>query len=360
MDAYTPTEYAILTARHVTVGYGADLLNEQDQVIDDLSPDLVGGVVERNNYASVHGTCDLELLRALPWTTVRVRPWQEVQAAAGTVRRNLGVYVLTTPDVALSDDDTTVYEVQGYDKLHLLQHEVGDTYVVAAGTGYLDAARQAIVDAGVTGLPALFDGTASASVLADPFVWVLDTSEPVTWLRVVNDLLAAIGYRGLWVDHDGRFRSEPYQSPAVRPPEWTFDLADPRTNIVAPARTLTVDEFERINYWRFVRDGMTTQPTEGNGLYTVDRSEGAPRRPRVVQVQAADQSALQSIGDAEVDAASRRTRLLDAACGPLPILGHFDVSTWIDPELGPLKVLTRSHVIPLDGAEDTALTLEVL
>lgn len=359
MRAYTPEEYRLLTARNVTVGFGAELLDENDQVLEDLSADLAGGEVERSNYSTVHGTCTLELLRALDWTTARVRPWQTLRDAAGSARFNLGVYLLTTPEQPLGED-TTTYTVQGYDKLHLLQHIVGDTYVVAAGTGYLDAVRQAITDAGVTGLPPLFDGTAQDKTLPEPMVWVLDPSDLTTWIGVVNDLLSAIGYRGLWVDHDGRFRSEPYQSPAIRPPEWVYDLADPRTNIVGPERTLTVDEFEQLNWWRFIRDGLDTRPLEGTGQYTVDRRDGAPKRGKIERLTAADQESLVAQGDQIVDTDTRVTRKLEISTGPLPILGHFDVATFLDPELGALKVLSHSHTIPLDGGDDVSINLEIL
>lgn len=359
MQPFTAAEAAVLTARAIVVDYGADLLDAQDRVVDDLSPVLAGGVVERHNHAAVHGTCDLVLHRSLDWTSARVRPWQEVRAGSVAVRRNLGVYVLTTPDQVVTDEDTPTYEVQGLDKLHLLQHEIGDTYVVPAGTTYLDAVRQAIVDAGVTGLPALFDGTAQATTLDAPRVWFLDPSSPATWLRVANDLLAEIGYRGLWVDQDGRYRSEPYQSPRIRPVEWTHDLADPRTNIVGPGRTLTLDEFDRVTWWRFVQEGLGVQPVEGAGLYTVDLDDGGPVRRRVLAVRAADQAALEAIGNQEIDQASRRGRTLEITTGPLPILGHFDVTAYLDPILGPLKAVTVSHSIPLDGG-DVSLTLEVL
>lgn len=359
MQPFTAAEAEALQARQVVVEFGADLLDAQDRVVGDLSPDLSGGAVSRSNYAAVHGTVDLTLHRALDWGTARVRPWQAVQAGAVKVRRNLGVYVLTTPDRVATDEDTVTYEVQGLDKLHLLQHEIGDTYVVAAGISYLDAARQAIADAGVTGLPALFDGTAQDKTTAAPLVWLLDTDDPATWLRVVNDLLAEIGYRGLWVDQDGRFRSEPYLSPVYRPVEWTHDLTDPRTNIVGPERTLTTDTFDRVTWWRFVQEDLGVQPVEGAGLYTVTRPDGGPERRRVVSIRAADQAALQARGDQEIDQAERRTRTLEITTGPLPILGHFDVAQIKDPALGTLKVLTRSHEIPLDGG-DVSLTLEVL
>lgn len=359
MQPYTAAEAAALVSRQVVVDYGLDLLNDEDQVVGDLTPDLAGGTVARSNYAAVHGTVDLTLHRALDWGTARVRPWQAVTGKGVTVRRNLGVYVLTTPDTVATDDDAPTYEVQGLDKLHLLQHEIGDTYVVPAGTAYLDAARQAITDAGVTGLPALFDGTAIDKATTAPLVWLLDTEDPATWLRVVNDLLAEIGYRGLWVDQDGRYRAEPYQSPAVRPVEWTHDLDDDRTNIVGPERTLTTDTFDRVTWWRFVQDDLGVQPVEGAGLYTVARPDGGPERRRVLKVRAADQAALVSIGLQEIDKAERRTRTLEITTGPLPILGHFDVSRIEDPDLGTLKVLTQSHEIPLDGG-DVSLTLEVL
>ena len=354
----TATDLALLTAANLTVDFGAELLDANDMLIEDISADLIGGTPSRKNYADVHGTCSIDLLRALDWPNARVRLYQTLTAGTLTKRYNMGTFLPTVPDHAVGETPPT-FSVGGMDKLHLLQGFVGDTYVVPTGDGYLAAATAAITAAGVTGLAPLFDGAAQNKTLTEPMVWVLDPSDLTSWLRVINDLLAAIGYRGLWVDGDGRFRSEPYQNPATRPSEYTFDLNDPNTNIVGDPRTYSVDEFEALNWWRFIRDGMNVAPVEGAGQYTVDRSAGGVQRRKPVKVTAADQAALVSLGDRTVTEDTLVTRRLKITTGPMPVLGHFDVVTLIDPVLGTLKCLVHSYSTPLNGDEVT-YDLEVI
>lgn len=356
MDSYTDQERKVLTARQIDVDFGLELLDDDDRLLDEIGDDLIGGTVDRELYRAVHGSCDLSLLA--DYSGRRVRPWQSVTAAAGTVRRPLGVFLLTTPERDQTDDDRDVWSTQGVDKLHTLQHQIADTYVVGSGTSYLTAVRDAITAAGSTGLAPYLDGTAVDATLDGDRVWVCDPDVPVSWLRVVNDLLSEIGYRGLWVDRLGRFRSEPYRSPAVRATEWDFDLTDPRTSIVDPTRKLTRDSFDGFNFWRFVREG-DVRPVDGNGRYTVDRSNGSQLRPRFERLQVADHAALVARGDQLVDADTRSTQLLEITTGPLPIVGHADVARYVDPELGTLRVQTRTWRVDL-AAGSTDLTLEIV
>ena len=180
-----------------------------------------------------------------------------------SARFNLGVYALTSPESPRGEDPVT-YEVDGYDLLYLLSRTgPGDTYVVNAGTGYLAAAQAAITAAGISA-PVQFDGTLAATTLPTAMVWVL-TEQADSWLRIINDLLAAINYRGLWADEDGRLRSGPYAAPETRAVEWVFDTANLRTNLVGEERTMSADVWGIPNVWRFVRRGMTVQPVEGAG-----------------------------------------------------------------------------------------------
>ncbi len=359
--ALTPDQIVTLvTAANLRVDFGAELLDANDQVIEDISEDLAGGEVEHNNFADVHGTCSLQLSRELDWNTARVRPYQTLTAEGLTKTWPLGVFLLTTPETPLGENPKT-YTVAGYDKLHLLQKPVGDTYFVATGTGYLVAVAQVITAAGYTGVAPFLDGTAVEKTLAAPMVWVLDTKSPTRYIDVVNALLSAIGYRGLYADASGRFRSEPYQSPAIRPPVWTFDLGDSRTQIVGERRTLTTDGFTQTNWWRFIRTGQSVAPTEGSGMYTVDLSAGGTKVKSVTERNAADQASLEAAGDVIVQAAQQVTRTLEITTGPWPVAGHLDVVQYKDPA-GAMdhRCEVRSWRMPLDGKSDMSLTLEVL
>jgi hypothetical protein len=353
---------ALLQAPSLTVSAGCELLDLNDNLVADISTDLAGGDVSRQNFANVHGTCSLGLSRALQWGRDRVRPYMTLTGAGVTARFNLGVFVMTTPAQPGKESPAT-FQVQGYDKLYLLDSPVGDTYQVIAGTNYLTAVTN-VIAAGGGGTRVNLDTTAAAKTLPADMVWPLQETTPAKWLTVANDLLAAIGYRGLWVDQDGWYRSSPYVLPAQRAMEWTFDLGNPRTNIVGEDRQLTQDLWSVPNWWRFIQRSTATgtAPTGTAGMYTVtNQSAGISSidaRGRTVRkvlwLDAADQASLQAQGDVLVAADKQVAAVYDITTGPFPIAGHFDIATYSDSALGgSAKVQARSWKLPLDGSDMT-------
>ena len=359
--ALTPAEIAALvTAGILEVGYGARLIGAYGQPLEDITADLVGGEIEHHNYADIHGTCRISLSRELAWLTDRVLVYQTLTSSDYTLTQNLSVYTLTTPEMQIGERPTT-YDVLGYDKLQLFAKPVGDTYVVSAGTGYLEAVYAVFAAAGLGSAGTInIDSSAVDKTLSEPMVWGLDPASPTTYLTIVNDLLEQIGYRGLWCDGTGAYRSEPYQSPAERAPSWTLDTSDQQTCIVGESRSLTMDVAEPTNWWRFIRANHPTQPVEDDGLYTVDLSGEGAKYKRVVSIDAVDQTTLEALGDAIVQSDRQTARTITCATGPGLPLGHFDVLRFVDPE-GQLNVKTvvQSWSIPLDGG-DISLTLEVV
>ena len=344
----------VLVSPTLVTDFGVNLLDDDDRPVQDISADVLSLSVSRDLHADIHGSCDITLTRDLRWGLDRVRPWFAVaRSESGPWHRwNLGVYLLTSPEEAAGEEPRT-RAVNGVDKLWLLDRPVGDTYVIPKGTSYLDAIRQVLTDAGASG-GLLLDGDRQATTLADDAVWILTDAER-TWLRVINDLLAMIGYRGLWVDEDGRFRSAPYQPPSEVGSVWTFDTMDVLEGIAGEDRKLSADVYDQPSYWRFVRK-MDGTPTEGDGIYTVDRSAGVqyPRR-KVAFLDAADQAALIAQGNAIVAEDTANTRLLSFDSSPLP-LTHADVVTVNDPGL---SVWVRAQVRKWTLTDDGSLSLEM-
>ena len=493
----------LLTGDQITVATGLELLDSRNQVVADISDDLVGGSVSHDGRGEVHGSCSLQLQRALAWGRDRVRPYMVLSNAAVEARFNLGAYVLTTPQTKQGETPTT-YDVQGYDLLQPLLDPVGDTYVVipeeganviansdfesgitgwesnwlfgvrtpatlasstlhptsgtkslevtwptttgdtwvntftsqfivgktyrfeadvwvpldgpdefkfevafvatsewfvptkgatnhfewlwtatvsegfpglttrgavagrktwidkfravALSTTCLDAVRT-VIDVAGGGAPLLVDGTQQVAVLDGPMVWALTASSSTRWLDIINDLLAAVGYRELWVDQDGNFRTEPYQDPKTLPSEWTFDLADEKTNLVGDERTLDEDVWSAPNWWRFIRRGMSVAPVEGDGVYTVQNPTRGPSsqasigrvRRKVVELDAVDQASLVAQGDQIVIEDTAVARTVTLSVDPLPIAGHLDVVTYKDGSVA-VKAEVTSWGLNFDGS----------
>ncbi|MCU1677276.1 MAG: hypothetical protein JWM93_2034 [Frankiales bacterium] len=358
------------------VSSGCELLAGDLSVVDDISSDLLSGSITHVVDADgQHGTIAIQLSRELAWGIALIRPYMVLSNGDVTARFNCGVFALTTPERLIGSPIPT-FDVQGYDRLYLLCRSVGDAYSITGGTLVLQAVRDTIAAAGLTGV--LLDGTAQDKTLPTNMVWPLLRAQrdergrflpghdtDYAWLDIVNDLLAVIGYRRLWVDENGFFRSEPDVDPLVRAVEFAFDFDDVKV-IVGPNRTLVHDSWQVPNRWVFVQQNRASEapaPTEGDGVYTVP-PPGAPHLPdqlgrdldwpSVVHLDAADQATLVAQGDARVAADRRVATTLKVTTAPFPVVGHGDVYTYTDTALGStVKVTSLMWTLDLLGADMT-------
>lgn len=349
---------SLLLGDSLTVTAGAERLNSSLVVQEDISNDLLAGSIERVMGATVHGTCKLEISRVLAWGTDLVRPYMILSNGTVTARFNLGVFTLTTPERPVGLTPET-YSCAGYDRLYLLNRPVGDTYIVTAGTSYLAAVQNVVSAAGLSGV--YLDSTAQGKTLPTDMVWPLKPAQgqagSTSWLNVINDLLSAISYRGLWADENGLFRSEPYVTPSARAPEFTF-TTDAAT-IVGQDRTFTQDIWNVPNRWVFVQQNLTAAPADGAGQYTVNNvSNGLTSQnsrglvwPKVVELAAADQASLQAQGDVIAAADQQVAAELKVTLGPFPAAGHWDVYAYSDSAISVSKVVCTQWQLDLSGAD---------
>lgn len=363
---------ALLQCDALETAAGCEVLNADLTVREDISDDLLeaGSRTEHHLANTIHGTCALRLTRALVWGVDLVRPYMVLTDPVGgtTGRVNLGVYQLVTPERPVGEDPTT-YSTSGFDRLYLLARQVGRDYAAMAGTTYRQALLDAFTAAGVTGV--LIEGTAADDVLPVDRLWPLigrstdpdQTTSPVTWLRVVNDLLRAINFRAVWCDEDGRFRCQAYIEPAERPGEFLFTADDPRVTIIGEERTVVEDVFKTPNVWVFRqtnRPDSAPAAVEGDGIYTVRNDLDGPTSvaarglewPSVIDYEAATQDKLVELGNRRVANDRRLTTTFEVATGPFPVAGHADVFTYADSDAaGTVKVQALSRTLPLDGSD---------
>ncbi len=354
----------IITGDSLEVSAGLELLDQNRNLIEDISDDLVGGKIMRDNHATIHGTCELQLARQLTWGKQYVQPYMILKrhltpTEVVRARFNLGVYILTTPATPRGEDPV-IYECQGYDLLYLLSRTgPGDTYVVASGTTY-SAALQAVVTAAGVGVPLALDGTGGATTTPQARVWCLTPGVDLTWLEIINDLLADIGYRPLYASTGGVYRSDRFIDPANRGVEWTFDTTNKATNIVGEYRVMNQESHGAPNWWRFVRMGMDAKPVEGAGIYTVTDTSDRPSSytnmgvyiRKVTFLDAADHASLVARGDRIVAEDKQRQRWFEIQVDPLPLAWHADVVRLKD-EGRDDKCEVSSWELPLDGSQGT-------
>ncbi len=373
----------LVQSRFLEIDFGADLLTNDLAFVEEISKaelgDLTGGLVDgsiaRNMEARIHGTCRLVLSRSLAWGVDLVRPFMTLTDGVLSERWNLGVFCLVTPQRRVAVTPET-FDVDGYDRLMLLDRQVGADYTVTAGTTYRAALLQVFEDAGLSGV--LIEGSAADDTVPKDRLWALvprdeadpdQTDTPVTWLRIVNDLGRAINFRGVWCDRDGQFRLEGYRDPASRPPVFTLDADDVYTTIVGEERTLTEDVWAAPNKWVFrntSRPDGSPAATEGDGIYTVDESglfDGLDRLgrplewPSVIDYEAATQEKLVELGDRRVADDKRVTSTMEITTGPFPLASHADVFSYVDASVGDRKLVARSWEMSLTG-DDVRWKLE--
>lgn len=354
-DAESATITALIkTNPSMLIGAGMELLDRNLTVLANLSDDLIDGEVSRNNFATLHGSFSFTMTNQLAWGSAIVRPYILVGGEGMTTMQfNMGAYFTGTPD-HVTGSDPTVYSVTSYDILDALNTTVGDSYAVQSGTEYLVAIETILINQGYTKYS--IDSARAGTTLPESRGWA--ATDNTTWLTVVNDLLSAIGYRGVYSDWDGQLVCVPYQDPTERSAEWTYDDGE-YTSELGPQQTVKHDFYATPNRWIAVRSNMPegTSPSEGDGIAIYqndsDGETSVEGRGRVVNkrldVEAADQTALQVALMQAVSADKKVSTSIEADTTPNPLHWHFDILTIDTAELGTVKVRENSWKLPLTG-----------
>lgn len=308
---------------------GLEIVNINLDMIEDISGDLGGGSVERQSYADLHGSARFKITRTIDWGGDLLRPYIVISGGGIEARFNLGVYHPTTPAHSLEETPAT-YDVEGYDILLRLHQSVGDAFSIAAGESYLVKIEEILQGRGYTQY--IIDQQAASSVAPDARVWAFDDS--ITWLTIVNDMLASIGYAGIWSDWNGRLRLQPYLNPIDRAPEWYYS-DDAATSMLSTKRSVERDYFASPNRWVIYRSNLVDgdTPVEGDGIYTyINDSTGDTsvdaRRGLVIThtegVDVADQGALVARAQQIINADMEVPTLYAVQVSPNPLHWHFD------------------------------------
>lgn len=357
---------ALIAANRVEIDSRLTLLDYDLNDVEDITEHLepAGSSITWTARTGVHRACRLNLTRELDWGTALVRPSMVITAGEVTADLPCGVFVTSRVSRQVQGEDLPTFPVSGFDRLELLNTEVGRTVRVAAGTAYLEAVADLIAEVDPATDPAalvLIDSTGSDTMLPADRLWVLGQGH--TYLAIINGLLLAAGYRALWVDATGRYRLTPYVAPTNRVAEWTYDTTDPTTTLVHPVRTEDADWWDVPNEWIFTRDRPSVGLTSGSdgtdgrlvvtnqstGPTSIDARRGVVRR-RIVRLDAADAGALAAqaadIVAEDQQVITRRTLTVE----PNPMHGHLDILRVVDHQLGTGKALTTGWTLHLDGA----------
>lgn len=188
----------------------AELLDARLNSLGEL-PRVRGGSLDWSIFRDVIGAGQLQLTRApepdIDWLSCRVRIWWEHGQ-----RIAVGTYLPAIPGDE-QDGPVERFDVALSDLSLALTSVVGKWLTYPVGTVVTDKVAAILKARGLTG-----SITASTDKLTTALTW-----EPEdTWLKVANDLLAAVGYDSLLIDPMGRAIVEPYTEPDQRPVVATY------------------------------------------------------------------------------------------------------------------------------------------
>lgn len=342
----------------VEIDAGCEAIDVTSGETTDISEFLMpsGSSVSSSVSAVIHRTCRLRLTVELPWATTLLKPYMTMSGGGCAARFDLGVYEPGTPTEAVGETPRT-FDVEAYDRLSRLRWAVGSSYSVPSQTGALAAVTDVISDAQESGLGVTFDGAVNDPLLTSDWIWPIASDS--TWLKVANDMLSAVGYEPLWCDWQGRYRSAPLTTTAVRGTEWTYRANDPLLSIVEDGRRSARDLHPVPNRWVFVRRNMDqeTAPIEGNGIVTFDNLDVGPAsrsafggkvRTEVVELSAESHDALVALGQRQVESTLGLATHLEVQTGPNPLHWHNDVVRLVD-SAEDSRWLVTDWELPLDG-----------
>lgn len=297
--------------------------------------------VANNDLADkIKRTCTVELApgETFDELTEMFRPWALLLLPDGNwYQWSMGTFYLSSGMkryAARAGDSGRKFV--GYDRALVLEEEkILFRYVESAGgvpvtekvTGHLSWMNRPFEVANVTPSP---------KVLPAPLEWAPGT----TVLKLINDDLAAIGYRPLYFDEMGTPVVEPYVDPAAAPVVWDYVVDS--TSVILPNIDTSKDLFNVPNVWlafvsepdRPVLASTYTNNNPGSLTSTVNRGREIVE---VIQM-------TQATGEAPpVDQATLDARVLRAAQEASQIWEDVEFTTGLMPFHGTGEVFTLDN-----------------
>jgi hypothetical protein len=357
-------QYLIEQSSSFDTTMGMQLLDQDLNLIADISDGLESAQVSRDSFANIHATLSFTIDQPLSWGNAIVRPYMTITgptSAAGTsasMTFYLGAFVTDTPQEDLSQDVSS-FAANGYDIVSLLDDPVGDAWSIDAGDFPLLQVENILISRGFSNY--IIDQSQGGATLASAKTYTVDDN--VTWLTIVNDLLAAVGYAGIWSDWNGVLRAQAYTTPSARSPEWTM-TDNPAVTLLTQRRKRQRDFYSTPNHWIFYRNTSTEddQPSDANGFryeYTNQadgdtsvNARGGRQITKVVGVDASDDLAVIQQAQQTIDADMLVPTVISIETAPFPMAWHMDRIQVSDAGLGAaLQVLASSWSLNLDGSD---------
>jgi hypothetical protein len=255
----------------------------------------------------------------------QIRPWCLLTMPGGgpQVQFPLGVFLLSTPPRQETAAGVS-RQIEGYDLLQVLADDkLSARYSVALGASYTSTIASILTGAGIAA--AAQNITSSALTVPAAREWEPGTPK----LTIVNDLLSAINYDGLFFDATGTAVARPYVSAQNRGVDYTY--ADDSRSVILPGVQQSLDLFGIPNTFVAVvsqpdRPPLTSTYVNSNpSSPTSTASRGRTITSVVTNQDAADQATLDARVARMAFEASQVYDTVSLSTGIMPFHGHRDV-----------------------------------
>lgn len=235
--------------------------------------------------------------------------------------------VLLPATVRRAEDETTKsVHVELYDRSWKVRDNLTETHIhLNAGTNYLDAVNQLLVESNIT----LVQPTPTTAALAEAREdWDVGTSR----LTIINQLLSEINYNPLWFNNQGMAILEPATVPRAENIDHVLDGAEVKSLII-PAITSEMDLFNAPNVFICVcsnadKSGVLVARSENTNPQS---PLSIPRRGRrIAQVtkvdNIADIDALQEYANRQRNNSMMGAEVIEIETALHPGYGAYDVT----------------------------------
>lgn len=330
---------ALIEADRVDVTLTVEVLDDRNRVVGTVDADNV--IVRHDTNTNVHRSIELITGEELDWPVQRVRPKVTVASRRWIDTVALGVFVLTDP--VPEPTNPVTWSVAGFDLLYLLDQRLVAPISYPQGQPVLAAVRQTLIGQGI--FTDRIDNSRAADTLGEPRVWSIEFDG--TYLTVINDLLAMIGYEQLSMTATGEAISYPKVPADQRPIAWRYDAQSPTTIVDDDNRGYETRNTNAPNFWLFWRSDVERDdpPEVGDGLYLRQNDAQGPssiearggliiRSSNDGPIEATSQSDLQVNADAIIASEIQAAAVYRFTTDANPYHEHLDILECVDRTFG--------------------------
>ena len=177
------------------------------------------------------------------WLTDELKPYQIING----VEHPVGVFPIGTAAPSYDKNGVKTVNVEAYDRCLILKQTKTESVLhLSAGTNYVQAVEQLLVEAGI----ALYLAAPTLEVLStDREDWDIGSS----YLSIINVLLAEINYGQIWFNSEGYAMVQPAKTPSVENIDHQYGT-DQKIRVLMRPCSIETDAFNAPNVFVAICD----------------------------------------------------------------------------------------------------------